>query len=106
MSEEVKIEVELRKYLLGLLDATQTEEIEKNLVSEEEYFQEIQIVEAEIIQDFVDEKLNREEKTAFEENFIITGERREQINFARALRKFVDEKPKTQIEEKPSFLIR
>lgn len=103
MSEEVKIEVELRKYLLGFLDATQTEEIEKNLVSDEEYFQEIQIVEAEIIQDFVDKKLNREEKKAFEENFIITDERREQINFARALRKCVDEKPKTQIEEKPSF---
>lgn len=103
MSEEVKIEVELRKYLLGILDAAQTEEIEKNLVSDEKYFQEIQIVEAEIIQDFVDKKLNQEEKKAFEENFIITKERREQINFARALRKLVDEKPKPQIEKNPSF---
>ncbi|MEK7724025.1 MAG: CHAT domain-containing protein [Acidobacteriota bacterium] len=101
MSEEVSNLVELKKYLLGLLNEAQKNEIEKHLVSDEKCFQELQIVETEIIQDFVDERLTPQEKKAFDENFIITAERREQINFARALRKLVDEQPKTQ--PKPSF---
>lgn len=103
MSEEVNNQGKIRKYLLGILDETRVEEIEKLLVSDDKCFQELQLAEVELIQDFVDGKLSQEEKKAFDENFIITDERREEINFARVLRKFVDEKSESLTEKKPSF---
>ena len=63
MSEEVNNLVELRKYLLGLLDEAQINEIEEHLVSDDEYFQKLEIIEAEIIQDLVDERLRGLTKT-------------------------------------------
>lgn len=103
MSEEVNNIVELRKYILGALNEAQAEEIEELLVSDEECLLNLEITEDEIIQDFVDGRLSEEEEKAFHENFIITDERRKQINFARALRKLADKESKTQIEKKLSF---
>jgi CHAT domain-containing protein/Tfp pilus assembly protein PilF len=103
MSEEVNNIVELRKYLLGTLDEAQTKEIEELLVSDEECLLNLEITEDEIIQDFADGKLSEEEEKAFHENFIITDERRKQINFARAWRKLADKESKNRVEKKPSI---
>jgi CHAT domain-containing protein len=94
---------ELRKYLLG--DMKEVEAIEKRILTDKVYLQELEMVEEEIIQDFADEELSAHERTLFEKNFLITKERRNKLNFARNLRKYIDENPKLVVKPKKNRLI-
>ncbi len=98
--------IELRKYLLGnLKNVEATEAVEKRIFSDKDYFQELEIIEEEIIQDFADEKLSADERTLFYKNFLITNKRREKLVFAKNLRKYIDENPEPNIKPKKNGLI-
>jgi CHAT domain-containing protein len=94
---------ELREYLLGNLK--EVEAIEKRILSDEVYFQQLEMAEDEIIQDFADEKLSAHEKIQFENTFLITKERRGKLNFAQNLRKYIDENAQLNYKPKKKGLL-
>lgn len=90
---------EIRNYLLGYRQAeAERRKIEERLMLDDDYFEQISMQEEELIQDYVDGQLNPEERRRFEKYFFISEERRQKIKFARALRRYINERqsPKKQ----------
>lgn len=82
---------EIRKYLLGNIQAEdERRKIEKRLMLDDDYFEELLMQEEELIQDYVDGQLSTDERQSFEKHFLISEERRHKIQFARALRRYID----------------
>ena len=92
MLEETHEYAEIRKYLLGNIQAEdKRRKIEERLMLDDDYFEEVLIEEEELIQDYVDDQLSADERQRFEKHFFISEERRQKINFARALRRYINE---------------
>lgn len=84
---------EIRKYLLGYIQAEdKRRKIEERLMLDDDYFEEILMQEDELIQDYVDGQLGANERRRFEKYFFISEERRQKIKFARALRRYINER--------------
>lgn len=94
---------ELKKYLLGNLK--EVEAIEKRILADEDYFQELEMVEEELIQDFADGNLSASEKALFEQNFVLTPERANKLSFAKNLRTYIDKNPERISKPKKNGLI-
>ncbi len=83
----------IRKYLLGYIQVEdERRKIEQRLMLDNDYFEEILMQEEELIQDYVDGQLNADERRRFEKYFFISEERRQKIKFARALRRYINER--------------
>ncbi len=99
------IKDQLKKYILGeITDDKDRLEIEERLLTESAYFEELSITEDELIQDFVEKKLDSAERTKFEKRFLISKENRERVKFARAMRQIVvedEDKNQAKTEDKP-----
>jgi hypothetical protein len=77
----------LRRYLLGRLTPEVREHVEQRLFSDDRIFLEhLCLVEAELINDYVDASLSADDVDQFERHFLCTAERRQKLEFARALR--------------------
>jgi hypothetical protein len=76
-----------RRYLLGELDETEQEALEKDLLTGDEHFQELLIAEDELVDDYCAGTLSASEEQEYRRHFLITPERREQHRFGAALRK-------------------
>jgi anti-sigma-K factor RskA len=89
---------EIRKFLLGYIQVEERRKIEERLMLDDDYFEEISMQEEELIQDYVDGQLNTDERRRFKKYFFISEERRQKIEFARALRRYINERqyPKKQ----------
>ena len=81
----------LRKYLLGNLDSEIKGKVEDDFMTDDSVFQELEIQEDELIQDYVNKRLNAEEEKLFHKNFLISEERKENLEFTQALRQYADE---------------
>lgn len=100
MPEETHKNTEIKNYLLGNLMPEETkQEIEKNLLLDDSYFEEFLIAESELVQDYVDELLSDDERANFEQNYLVSESRIEKVDFARAFRSYVDEQVDTEILE-------
>ena len=73
MDEEKRDEKLLRQYALGnIKDDAAREDVEKKLMSGEF---ELDLVEDDLIEDYLENELSTEEKRDFERNFLVSGER-------------------------------
>jgi hypothetical protein len=84
-----EVQARLRQYLLGQLAEELREETETQLLEDEDLFEELLIVEDELADDYLSGNLSAEEHTNFEQNFLVTPERIEKLQFARALKRQV-----------------
>jgi hypothetical protein len=75
-----------RRYLLGELDETEQEAIEKKLMTGDEPFQELLIAEEELVDDFCEGTLSASEEEHYRDHFLTTPERRFQHRFGATLR--------------------
>lgn len=92
MSVETHENAKIRKYLLGNIQVEdERRKIEERLMLEDDFFEELSIQEDELIQDYVDNQLSADERRRFEKHFFISEERRDNIKFARALRRYINE---------------
>lgn len=80
----------LRRYLLGQLDDQARTELETELLTSDEVFEELLIIEDEITDEFVAGSLSSSDRAAFEEHFLATPERHEHVRFARAFQRQVN----------------
>ncbi|MDT4955095.1 MAG: hypothetical protein QOJ02_3233 [Acidobacteriota bacterium] len=99
----------LRSYLLGELDPEPQQQLEQRLLADDEYFEALLIAEDEIIDQYLSGSLTSLEQEKFASIFLSTPERRQKLNFARALRKYIQlNEPAGTIssdasEQSPSF---
>jgi hypothetical protein len=79
----------IRLYLLGLLPERRRREIEERLLTDADLYEELLVVEDELIDRHLAGGLDGRESAAFESHFMCSAERREQVRFSAALRRYV-----------------
>lgn len=104
LEKEAKIR-EIRDYLLGNINLEEEmTKIEEKLMTSDEYFQELQIEEEDLIQDYVDNLLTADDCRKFEERFLISKRRRQKVKMAYSLSRFISEQKKIEKQKKIGFL--
>ena len=99
----------IRQYLMGELSEDGQEQVERRLLSEDDYFEELLIAEEELADDFVGERLDDAESAKFSQRFLSVPELRQEVMFAKALRRRAaeyarDVAPRQQAERAPPLL--
>ena len=87
MTPSSDLQENLRRYLLGQVDAERLEEIEQEFLLNEDEFDELLAAEDALIDDYLNDSLNAEDRAAFEKHFRSTLEREELLQFGRAFRR-------------------
>lgn len=89
MKQAVLNEQVMRKYLLGVLSEEEREHIEKNMLTDDAFYEDLlsleDVVEDDLIEQYLDGDLTDGEKKGFEQIFLSTTERREKLELARDL---------------------
>jgi hypothetical protein len=76
----------IRQYLMGDLSEQEQEQVERRLISQDDYFEELLIAEEELADDFVGSHLPEDESAKFRRHFLSVPELRQEVAFAKALR--------------------
>jgi hypothetical protein len=79
----------LRRYLLGEAAGEERSQIEQRLLTDEDYFNELLRTEEELTDEYVRGELQQGEKENFELHFANNPERREQVEFAKDLNRYL-----------------
>ena len=87
---------DLRLWLLGLLPEQDSRSLEEGLITDAELYEELFIVEEELIDDYIAGRLSADERSAFEAYFMNSPERQEQFRIASALRVYIGEAKETE----------
>jgi len=82
--------------VLGQLDDQARAELETELLTNDEVFEDLLIIEDEITDEFVGGELNPSDRAAFEDHFLATPERHESVRFARAFQRHISAVPPRQ----------
>ena len=93
MKPDLVTQSKIRSYLLGQVDEPEHEAIENAILTNEELFEELLVVEDEIIDEYVNGKLSPEARSHFENYFLAAPERIEQLRFARVFERYVSSQP-------------
>lgn len=86
MRERSADEIQLREYLLGNIPEENCEEIEAKLLTDAEFEKLADLIEEDIIEDYLDGSLSSREKEAVESRFLRPPERKRKLWFIRLLR--------------------
>ena len=78
-------EERLRRYLLKLAPDDELDRIEDTYLATSDFEAVIVDAESRLVSDYVQRRLSQEERDAFERNFLVTNERREEVAIAEAL---------------------
>jgi hypothetical protein len=79
----------IREYLLGRLPSEHQAQFEERLLTSDEVFEELVIVEDELIDEYLREELPASDRESFESHFIAAPEHLTKLRFARTLRKYL-----------------
>jgi hypothetical protein len=88
----------LRRYLLGELSEDERARFQDNYFADNDLFEELLVVEEELIDDYVRGGLSAKERQQFVERFMSTAEGRERIEFSRVLKKAAGTQTQTASE--------
>src|SRR5262245_58788321 len=75
----------IRDYFLGRLSDTEGERFEEELALDDELFADAEIVERELIDDYVSKELSASDRSAFEKNYLVTDARRDKLFLVESL---------------------
>jgi hypothetical protein len=84
---------EVRDYLLGALPEKRREEIEQKFFEDDDFHLEVEIVEEELFDDYLQKKLSDQERRLFETHFLASPLRRQRLQFARAFHHKINSTP-------------
>src|SRR6266404_9355595 len=79
----------IRRYLLGQLAEGELEQLEEKMMADNELFSAVLLAEDEIVEEYVQGELSESDRAGFEASFLSTPEGRQQVTYAKALRKHV-----------------
>jgi hypothetical protein len=85
LKTETESEEILKRYLLGDLGEEEQEPLEKRYFDDKEFFKRLLVVEDELIDAYVQDRLNAKERSSFEKQFLRTPDRRARVEFAESL---------------------
>jgi hypothetical protein len=89
MKPHVEAEMEIRKLLLGELSPEEQSHLEERQFLEQEYFQQVQAAEDDLIDEYLCGDLTIDEREHFEKRFLSTPERRADLRAAKALQQYL-----------------
>jgi anti-sigma factor RsiW len=81
---------EMQNYLLGSLDADRRIEIEERILREPQVYEELLVVEEELIDQYLAGELSTAERRQFETHFLLTAQRQKNLHFGKLLKRYVD----------------
>jgi hypothetical protein len=81
---------EIKAYLLGSLPPEHVGQIEQQILTDNAFHEEIEIMEEELTDEYVQGKMVREDRLLFERNFLASPSRKQKLTFARALQTKID----------------
>lgn len=79
----------MRDYLLGSLADDRRAAIEESILCDPEVYEELLVIEAELIDQYVANNLSPSERHEFETHFLITAERQKNLRFGRLLKRYL-----------------
>jgi hypothetical protein len=83
----------IRKFLLGDLSQEKQEQLEEQLMTDNELYEHLLLLEDELVEQYLDGELTPEEAGQFDSHFLCTHGRQHKLRFARALRDYVRDAP-------------
>ena len=83
----------IRRYLLGQLTEDKQREIEQRVLVEDDLFEELEATEAQLVDDYVAGRLIGEEREQFDQHFLTTSRRQQDLQFARVFSRYVSSHP-------------
>ena len=89
MQIDLKGQESLRKYLLGNLPPSQLSALEERLLTDGAFYDELLMVEDELIDQYLSGEQSPAEREGFEAHFMLAPERQQKVRFARALKKYL-----------------
>src|SRR2546427_6989401 len=101
MTSNPEIQGNIKKYLLGQLAGADLEEIEQRVLTDDEFYEEVQIMEDELVDEYVNAELAPDEHRLFEKNFLADPESRNKLRLGRALDRHLSSQP-LRLESKSS----
>ncbi|MGA9994115.1 MAG: hypothetical protein WBP93_01820 [Pyrinomonadaceae bacterium] len=93
MTEQPDNEGLIVRYLLGELTEPEQKQIEENFLADDNYFEQILIVEDDLIDAYARGQLSPAEREQFEKSFLTNPQRRQRVAFARTLMQAVSQAP-------------
>lgn len=94
----VKNEI-IKQYLLNTLSEADREQFEIQYFEDGDLFQRLQVIEEELITDYVHDRLTAPERRLFDEHYSVTPERRERIDIARNWKRIISDPHRKQEPE-------
>ena len=85
----------MRQYFLGSLTQEESDAIDLRIISDPEFGSAVVAAETELVEDYLDGRLTDEESALFDENYLITPERRKNVQAVIALRSVADRHSRT-----------
>ena len=82
----------LRTYLLGTLEAEARAELEERILSDSATYEELLLLEEELIEQYVAGGLSKAEQQQFDTHFLITEERQKKLRFGQLLKRYLNTK--------------
>ncbi len=89
MTPTPEVQERIRRYLLGQLADGARAEIEQDILASDDLFEELLVVEDEIIDEYLAGKLSAEARASFEGHFLATPERHEKLKFGSAFDRYL-----------------
>jgi len=86
-SDNDKDREELRQYLLGLLAESEREPVDRRILTDSEFYEELQATEDDLVDEYLSGKLTEQERRQFELHFASGEERHNKLQFGRSLQK-------------------
>src|SRR6266571_2167328 len=93
MTSSPEIQGNIKKYLLGQLAGEDLEQIEQRVLTDDEFYEEVQIMEDELVDEYVNSELSADERPLFERNFLADPESRNKLRLGRALDRHLSAQP-------------
>jgi hypothetical protein len=88
----------IRRYLLSQLAEDEREQLEERMMADNSFFDAVVLAEDEMVEEYVQGELSASERAGFEASFLSTPEGRQQVTYAKALRKYLS--PTLNAEER------
>src|SRR6185437_4105078 len=87
---DYKEQESLRQYLLGDLPPAEMAALEERLLTDTVFYDELLMVEDELIDQYLSGEQSQAERESFEAYFALAPERQQKLRFARALKKYLN----------------
>src|SRR5262249_6202613 len=89
MNQTINEEEAIKQYLLGRLPEEEQTRLEERLLTDDDFFERLNLAEDELVDDYLAGSLDAENRQRFDKQFLAAPERQRKVRFSMALRKYV-----------------